>query len=147
MFYKLLGKLPPGRLPPGRLPPILTLTQALNLTQGGICWWATLWGASFRSPFYKISVLKTFTKFTGKHLCRSLFLEVCNFIKTKTLAQMLFCAFAKFLRTSTLYNICERLLLKKEHRQNFVKNLDFLYRRAVFLVTLNICSKKIMRSC
>ena len=33
--------------------------------------------------FYKIGVLKIFTKYTGKYLYRSLFLEACNFIKTR----------------------------------------------------------------
>ena len=49
-----------------------------------------------------------------KHMCRNLFLKACNFVKTKTPAQVLFGAFAKFLRTSILQNICEWLLLKKE---------------------------------
>ena len=33
--------------------------------------------------FYKIGVLKNFTKYTGKCLYQSLFLEACNFIKTR----------------------------------------------------------------
>ena len=43
-------------------------------------------------------VLRNFTKFTGKHLCQSLFFnkaEAYNFIKTKVFS----CEFAKFLRT------------------------------------------------
>ena len=51
-------------------------------------------------------ILRNFAKFTGKHLCQSLFFnkvtglrpEVCNFIKKETLAQMFsseFCEFSK----------------------------------------------------
>ena len=37
----------------------------------------------------KKDVLRNFAKFTGKHLCQSLFLiKNCNFIKTETLAQV-----------------------------------------------------------
>ena len=50
----------------------------------------------------KKGVLKTFAHFTGKHLCWSL-LQACNVIK--------FAKFAKYLRTSILKNICERLIL------------------------------------
>ena len=39
--------------------------------------------SSSSGMFYKIDVLKIFTKFTGKHLYGSLFLEACNFVKTK----------------------------------------------------------------
>ena len=65
--------------------------------------------------FYKLVHIKTFTKFTGKHLCRNLFL-----IKiparwpatlTETPAQVFSVTFVNFLRTPIL-NMCERLLLK-----------------------------------
>ena len=57
--------------------------------------------------FYKKGVLRNFTKFTGKHLCQSLFFnkvaglrpEACNFIKKETLAQVFPVNFVKFLRT------------------------------------------------
>ena len=43
--------------------------------------------------FCKKGVLRNFAKFTGKHLCQSLFFnscrpQVCNFIKNETLAQV-----------------------------------------------------------
>ena len=44
----------------------------------------------------KKDILKNFPKFTGKHLCQSLFLiklqtEACDFIKKETLAQVFSC--------------------------------------------------------
>ena len=50
--------------------------------------------------FCKKGVLRNFTKFTGKHLCQSLFLNkaTCNFIKKETLAQVFsreFCEISK----------------------------------------------------
>ena len=44
--------------------------------------------------------LRNFTKFTGKHLCQSLFFNkvagaACNFIKKETLAQVLSCKFCE----------------------------------------------------
>ena len=54
--------------------------------------------------FCKKGVLRNFAKFTGKHLCQSLFLiklqasglqQACNFIKKKTLAQVFSCEFCE----------------------------------------------------
>ena len=63
-------------------------------------------------------VLKNFTNFAGKHLCWSLFfkgacLQPCNFIKKRLQHSCFPVKFAKFLRTSFLKNICERLLLHR----------------------------------
>ena len=55
----------------------------------------------------KRCVLKTFAKFTGKHLCQSLFLtkaETCNFIKKENPAQMLSCEYCEYSRTTFLQN-------------------------------------------
>ena len=46
----------------------------------------------------KKGVLRNFLKFTGKHLCQSLFFNkvagsACNFIKKETLAQLFSCEF------------------------------------------------------
>ena len=66
--------------------------------------------------FFKKGVVKMLTKFTGKHLCRSLFfikvadLRPATLLK-KRLAQLLPVNFTKFLRTSFSQNTC-RLLLK-----------------------------------
>ena len=43
--------------------------------------------------FCKNDVLRNFTRFTGKHLCQSLFFNKVNFIKKETLAQVFFCEF------------------------------------------------------
>ena len=49
--------------------------------------------------FYKFDVLKNFSKFKGKHLCWSLFLnkvtKACNFIKKETLVQVFSCEFCE----------------------------------------------------
>ena len=51
----------------------------------------------------KKGVLINFTKFTGKHLCQSLFFNkvagaACNFIKKETLAQVFSCEFCQISR-------------------------------------------------
>ena len=53
----------------------------------------------------KKGVLRNFTKFTGKHLCQSLFLnkvasQACNFIKKETLAQVFFCDFCEISKSN-----------------------------------------------
>ena len=56
---------------------------------------------SFRSSHQRCSIKKgapkNFAKFTGKHLCQSLFFNkvagLCNFIKNKTLVQVFSCEF------------------------------------------------------
>ena len=67
---------------------------------------------NFRSirpkAFYKKGVLRNFAKFTGKHLCQSLFfnkvadLEACDFIKKETLAQFS-CEFYEILKNTIFY--------------------------------------------
>ena len=62
-------------------------------------------------------VLKNFAKFKGKHLCQSLFfskvvdLKPAILLKKRLWHRCFPLNFAKFLRTPTLKNICERLLL------------------------------------
>ena len=57
--------------------------------------------------FCKKTVLRNFTKFTGKYLC----LGPANLFKKETLAQVFSCEFAKFVRTPFLQNTSGRLLL------------------------------------
>ena len=57
--------------------------------------------------------LRNFTKFTGKHLCQSLFFnkEACNFIKKETLAQVFCCEFCEISRnTFFIEHLCWLLL-------------------------------------
>ena len=61
---------------------------------------------SHRRYSVKKDILKNLQNFTGKHLYWSL-----NFIKKKLKYRCFWVKFAKFLRTPTLKNICERLLL------------------------------------
>ena len=58
--------------------------------------------------FCKKGVLKNFTKFTGKHLCQSLFFNKvaglgCNFIEKETLAQMLSCEVCVLFKNTYFY--------------------------------------------
>ena len=68
--------------------------------------------------FYKKGVLKNLIKFTGKHLCQSLFLNKvaghrpANLLKKRLRHRCFPVNFIKFLRTPFLQNTSERLLLK-----------------------------------
>ena len=65
----------------------------------------------------KKGVLRNFTKFTGKHLCQSLFFNKVAGLRPTTLLKKRLCYrcfpvnFAKFLRTPFLQNTSGRLLL------------------------------------
>ena len=66
--------------------------------------------ANYRSSHRRCSVrkgvLRNFEKFTGKHLCQSLFFcrpEACNFIKKETLAQVFSCEFSKISKNTFFY--------------------------------------------
>ena len=104
--------------------------------------------SSSSEVFYKIGVLKSFTKFTEKYLCRSLFLEACNFIKTKNLTQIFFVCFCKIFKNIYFVGHLRTAASEKGsiNSNNTVRSLSkiwfFLYSRPGFLVTLNICSKK-----
>ena len=50
--------------------------------------------------FCKKGVVRNFTKFTGKHLCQSLFF---NFIKKETLAQVFSCQFCEISKDTFVY--------------------------------------------
>ena len=61
--------------------------------------------------FCKKDVLRNFVKFTGKHLCQSIFFnkvaglspEACNFIKKETLAQVFSCGFCEISKNTFSY--------------------------------------------
>ena len=66
--------------------------------------------------FYKKTVLKNFAIFAGKYLCWSLFLIT---VQAFRLQDRCFPAnFAKYLRTAILKNICQRLLLYLDLKNN-----------------------------
>ena len=49
-------------------------------------------------------VLRNFSKFTGKHLCQSLFFnEACNFVKKEVLAQVFSCEFSEISKNNFSY--------------------------------------------
>ena len=90
--------------------------------------------SSHRKCSVKKGVLKNFAKFTGKHLCQSLFLiklYACNFIKKESLAQIFsyeFCEMSK----NTIFT---------EHLQTtvFVLHSQMLWVKAISRLS---CSKK-----
>ena len=58
--------------------------------------------------FCKKGVFRNFAKFTGKHLCQSLFFnkvagEACNFIKKETLVQLFSCEFCEISKNTFFY--------------------------------------------
>ena len=69
---------------------------------------------------YKKAVLKNFQIFTGKHLCRSLFL--IKFIKKRLQHRCSPMNIAKFLKESILKNISERLLLNDGNSLPWIKS-------------------------
>ena len=82
----------------------------------------------------KESVLKIFAKFTGKHLCQSLFFNKVEGLRT---ARFFPLNFVKFLRTDFLQNTFERLLLDLLIRStDKVRNL-----KAKHLATLKCLTK------
>ena len=65
--------------------------------------------------FYKKGVLENFANFTGKNLFKPIFdkvagLKTCEYIEKRLQYRSFPIKFWKFLRTSFLKNICERLL-------------------------------------
>ena len=69
-----------------------------------------LFRSSHRRCSVKKGIPKNFANFTGKHLCWSL-LQACNFNKKRLQHWCFPVKLSKFLRTSILKNICERLIL------------------------------------
>ena len=69
-----------------------------------------LFRSSHRRCSVKKSIPKNFANFTGEHL-RWILLQACNFIKKRFQHWCFPVKFSKFLRTSILKNICERLIL------------------------------------
>ena len=80
----------------------------------------------------KKGVLSNFAKFTGKHLCQSLYFnKVAALLKKKLWHRCFPVNFAKFLRTRFLQNTSRRLLL-----QIYEKPASQLYYEGYFSTTL-----------
>ena len=81
--------------------------------------------SSHQRCFIKIDVLKNFTKFTGKHLCQSFFVNKVTGLRPATLLRKRLwyrcfpANFVKFLRITFLQNTSGRLLPCFEHAQTF----------------------------
>ena len=80
--------------------------------------------------FYKKSVLRNFVKFTGKHMCQSLFfnkvagLRPANLLKRGTLAQVFSYEFCEIFSNTFFLTKHLRWLLVLGHCKNF-KNFSF----------------------
>ena len=63
--------------------------------------------SSCSEVFCKKRVLRSFAKFTGKHLCHGIFFNkvasACNFIKKETLAQVFSCEFCEIFKSTFSY--------------------------------------------
>ena len=98
--------------------------------------------------FYEKSVLRNFTKFTGKYLCQSLFFKKVADLRPATLLKKRLwhrcfpVNFVKFLRTPFLQNTFGQLLLVMEI--TFVSNSNFteFFRTAISLACSNRVSKR-----
>ena len=91
----------------------------------------------------EIGVLKKFTKFIGKHLCRSLFLNKVVGLRSATLLKKRLwhrcfsVKFVRFLKTPFFQNTSGRLLLHAEQKQPFTgvlikrcsENMQQIYRK------------------
>ena len=62
------------------------------------------WISSHQGCSVRKGVLRNFAKFTGKHLCQSLFFKkACNFVKNETLAQVFSCEFCEIFKKTFSY--------------------------------------------
>ena len=81
--------------------------------------------------FFKVGVLKNFAIFTGKHMCKSLFLiklKTCNFIK-KRLQQVFYRTFLNlFLRTPILKSILIGCFCNKGNECNISYERNMIFR-------------------
>ena len=99
-------------------------------------------------------VLRNFSKFTGKHLCQSLF--VCNFIKKETLAQLFSCEFCQISKSTfftehlkaTASDMISRvfnILLRRLKIAIFVKIFKTIFKKEylVYIILYNITNAEL----
>ena len=80
--------------------------------------------------FCKKSVLRNFTKFTGKHLCQSLFIfspKTCNYIKKETLAQVFTFEICEISKNTFITEHLWWLLLKYQRMLKHWRSLSKLF--------------------
>ena len=115
---------------------VLYETQRLDwywLLRGLILIIIVHFGSSSLEVFFEKGVLGNFAKFTGKHLCKSLFLkkvaglrQACNFIKKETLAQVFSFEFCAILRTPFLQNTSGGCFCHLKEKMIFMQKVIFL---------------------
>ena len=94
-------------------------------------------------------VLRNFTKFTGKHLCQSLFFNKDTGLRSATLFKKSLWRrcfpvnFAKFFRTPFLQNTSERLLLTFRYNSPIKKNLSDVSTTGCLLFLGNFLNKRL----
>ena len=86
--------------------------------------------------FCRKGVVRNFAKFTGKHLCQSLFFikvaSACNLIKKETLAQVFSCAFCEISKNTFFTEHFQWLLLYED--RCYIKMIlwsEYYYRKMV----------------
>ena len=109
------------------------------------CIWWLKFRSSHRKCSIKIVALKNFTKFTGKHMCLSLFINKVAGLRpaillTKTLWYRCFPVnFAKFLSTPFLQNTSGRVLLEILQLVHEIRSFpEVLYKRGILKKLLEI---------
>ena len=77
--------------------------------------------------FCKKGVLRNFTKFTGEHLCQSLFFFLAsNFIKKEILKQLFSCEFCETFKTPFLARLCMWQLKTQPFASSYIQ-LAYIY--------------------
>ena len=105
----------------------------------------TIYGSSHRRFSVEKGVLKNLANFTGKHLFWSLFLDSKKRLQNRCFSVK----FAKFLRTTILKKICERLLLNlsgipRSSVKRFQRNIQMELEKPIFKITKRITRSNIL---
>ena len=82
-----------------------------NIDSYLISWYGLPLRSTRPEVFCKESVLKNFTKFTGKHLCQILFFSKVQLLKRETLAQVFSCEFCEIFKNTFFIEHLQWLLL------------------------------------
>ena len=93
--------------------------------------------SSHRRCSLKTGALKNFAKFTGKHLCQSLFFNKVGGLRPPVLLKN---DSAKFLRTPILQNTSGRLPLEFKNKDARKKSIDIVYSEHLHSINLEFLS-------